>query len=108
MNWRNILSIFTVVALGVSSAIGQSAKRDKEQLVGSWSLVALTVGEGANQILPYGLKPKGSMMVDANGRFAITIMRSDLPKFSSNSRMTGTPDENKTIVQGSIAYYGTY
>ena len=77
-------------------------------LVGSWTLVSLTAGEGADQSLPYGPNPKGSMMVDANGRFMITVVRSDLPNFASNNRMRGTPDENNSVVQGSIAYYGTY
>ena len=35
-------------------------------------------------------------------------MRSDLPKFASNDRQTGTADENKAIVQGLICYFGTY
>ena len=48
------------------------------------------------------------MMVDANGRFSITVVRSDLPKFASNNRMTGTAEENKAIVQGVIAYFGIY
>jgi hypothetical protein len=47
-------------------------------------------------------------MVDANGRFSITVARSDLPKFASKNRMSGTPEENQAIVQGSIAYFGTY
>jgi hypothetical protein len=34
--------------------------------------------------------------------------RSDLPRFASNSRDTGTPEEYKTVVLGSIAYFGTY
>ena len=85
--------------------VGQTAK---ERLVGSWTLVSLTTGEGADQSLPYGPNPKGSMMVDANGRFMITVVRSDLPNFASNNRMVGTPDENNSVVQGSIAYYGTY
>src|SRR5215472_5339153 len=51
---------------------------------------------------------KGSMMADANGRFMITVVRSDFPNFASNNRMVGTPDENNSVVQGSIAYYGTY
>jgi hypothetical protein len=90
------------------STVGQSMKSDKELLVGSWTLISLTVGEGANQTLPYGPNPKGTMMVDANGRFSITVVRSDVPKVASNNRMTATPDENKAIVQGSIAYFGTY
>jgi Lipocalin-like domain len=36
------------------------------------------------------------------------ITGSNLPKFSSNDRTTGTADENKAVVQGSIAYFGTY
>jgi hypothetical protein len=83
-------------------------KSDKERLVGSWTLISLTAGEGANQTLPYGPNPKGTMMVDTNGRFSITVVRSGIPKVASNNRMTGTPDENKAIVLGCIAYFGTY
>ena len=44
----------------------------------------------------------------ANGRFSISLLRSDLPKFASNNRDTGTLDENKAVVRGSITYFGTY
>jgi Lipocalin-like domain len=91
-----------------SAIAAQSAKSDKERLIGTWTLVSLTSGEGANQTLPYGPDPKGTMMVDADGRFSITVVRSDLPKFASNNRMRGTPEENKAIVRGVISYFGTY
>ena len=81
---------------GEDGVVGQTAK---ERLVGSWTLVSLTAGEGAHQTLPYGPNPKGSMMVDANGRFMITVVRSDLPEFASNNRMVGTPDENKEMMR---------
>jgi hypothetical protein len=86
------------------SAPGQQAKSDQARLVGTWSLVSLTAGE----TLPYGHHPKGTMMVDANGRFSITVVRSDLPQFASNNRMTGTTAENTAVVQGCIAYFGSY
>ena len=38
----------------------------------------------------------------------LVLQRSTLPKFQSNSRLAGTPDQNRTIVQRSIAYFGTY
>ena len=79
----------------------------KEQIVGTWTLVSLTVGEGGDQTLPYGPNPKGTMMVDANGRFSITVLRSDLPKFASGNRMTGTPDECAAVIHGCISYFGT-
>ena len=88
--------------------VAHPGKSDKEQLVGSWILVSLTAGDGAKQSMPYGPNPKGTMMVDANGRFSITVVRSDLPRFASDNRMTGTPEENMAIVQGCIAYFGTY
>jgi hypothetical protein len=93
------------MAGGIVEQIGKS---DKEQLVGSWILVSLTAGDGTKETTPYGPNPKGTMMVDANGRFSITVVRSDLPRFASNNRMTGTLEENTAIVQGCIAYYGTY
>jgi lipocalin-like protein len=112
MNSDKVLRISAVTAFGIalmtSATIGQPAKSDRERFIGTWKLVSLTSGEGANQTLPYGPNPKGTMMVDANGRFSITVVRSDLPKFSSNNRRSGTPEENQAIVQGSIAYFGTY
>jgi Lipocalin-like domain len=43
---------------------------------------------------------------DCGGWVISTI--ADLPKFASNNRETGTAEENKAIVQGSLAYFGTY
>ena len=112
MNSTNILRISAITALGITlmtgTTLGQPAKSDKERFIGTWTLVSLTSGEGKDQTLPYGPNPKGTMMVDANGRFSIMVIRSDLPKFISNNRMSGTLEENKSVVQGSIAYYGTY
>jgi hypothetical protein len=41
-------------------------------------------------------------------RFSVIITRSDLPEFASNNRVAGTPEENKAIVHGSLAAFGTY
>jgi hypothetical protein len=87
---------------------GQATKTDKERLVGSWTEVSITAGAGGSQAEPFGPNPNGMMMVDASGHISLTTLRADLPKFQSNNRITGTADENKAIVQGSIAYFGTY
>jgi Lipocalin-like domain len=85
-----------------------SSKTDRERLIGTWRLTSLTRGEGADRALPYGPNPKGIMMVDGNGHFMITVVRSDLPAFASGNRMTGSAAENAAVVQGCIAYFGTY
>ena len=56
----------------------------------------------------FGPNPKGILIFESNGRFFQIGMRSDLPKFGTNNRATGTAEENKAVVQGSIAYFGTY
>jgi Lipocalin-like domain len=67
--------------------------------VGTWTPVSVEA---------FGPNPKGILIFDANGRFYPQILRSELPKIASNKRDTGTPEENKAVVSGSIAYYGTY
>jgi hypothetical protein len=101
------LIVFAFLA-GAPNAIGQATKTDKERLVGSWTTVSATAGGGGSQAEPYGPNPNGIMMVDVGGHLSLTQLRSDLPKFQSNNRFTGTADENKAIVQGSIAFFGTY
>ena len=56
----------------------------------------------------YGPNPQGQLTFGPDGRFSVIITRSDLPKFASNDRRSGTPEENKAIVQGSFAYFGSY
>jgi hypothetical protein len=48
------------------------------------------------------------VILTSNGRVILVITRADLPKFASNNRTTGTPEENKAAVAGSIGYFGTY
>jgi hypothetical protein len=107
--------VFTVPSLIVFAFLaaapgtfGQATMTDKERLVGSWTEVSITAGGGGSQAEPFGPNPNGMMMVDAAGHISLTTLRSDLPKFQSNNRIAGTADENKAIVEGSIAYFGTY
>ena len=78
-------------------------------MVGTWNLVSdvNTSADGRN-VEPFGPSPRGIAIFDSDGHFAIVISRPDLPKFASNNRMQGTPEENKAIVQGSIGFFGTY
>jgi lipocalin-like protein len=47
-------------------------------------------------------------MFDANGRYSIILIAAGLPKFVSGIRSGGTADENKAVVAGSLAHFGTY
>jgi hypothetical protein len=67
--------------------------------VGTWTLVSADV---------FGPSPKGALMFDANGHVSAHLMRSDIPKYASNNRAQGTPEEYKATVHGGITYFGTY
>ena len=47
-------------------------------------------------------------MFERSGRFSFALLSSNVPKFASNNRNTGTADENKAVVQGNISHFGTY
>src|SRR6202008_3776042 len=77
-------------------------------VVGTWTIVSAVVGEGASKVDVWGSEPKGTMILAENGRFAIVLMRGTPPKFTSNNRETGTPEENAAAIKGSIGYFGSY
>jgi hypothetical protein len=48
------------------------------------------------------------MILTADGHYTIVVGRTSLPKIKSGARSKGTAEENKTVVDGSIAHYGKY
>jgi hypothetical protein len=90
INRRGLVAgVLSLVVLGLApfaaTALAQApAKSLKDQLVGRWDLVAIGTG-GAD---PYGAKPTGSMLIDADGHYSVIVI-------------TGGKARN-------ISYYGTY
>lgn len=92
--------------LFVSDAVAQSPK---EQIGGAWTLVSAdSVRPDGSRVEVFGSNPKGIMIFSRDGHFALVQMRAGLPRIAANGRDHGTAEENKVIVQGSIAYFGTY
>jgi hypothetical protein len=74
-----------LIASLVSTSFAQSpAKSLRDQLVGHWQLVSVTINGQA----PYGANAKGSMFLDAGGHYSVVVV---------------TAGEAK-----SIAYFGNY
>ncbi|SRR6266508_1500917 len=77
-------------------------------VVGTWTLVSETAHQGDKTTEPLGHNPLGSIIFDRGGRFILMIARPGLPKFAANKRDAGTPEENKAVLAGSLAFFGTY
>jgi hypothetical protein len=94
-------TFFTVLSM---SAWAQTA----DDLRGIWTLVSSVTDKDGNKTEQFGHGAKGMMSLDAGGNFMLTIIGPDLPKFSVNSRVAGTAEENKAVVSNSIGMIGTY
>lgn len=99
-----------LTGLLAETAGGQSVtERGRGPFVGSWMLVSIHyVHADGTRIEPFGPGAKGMLVFDGNGHFSTQIISADRPKFKSNNRMIGTPDEFKAASQGVVAYFGTY
>jgi len=106
-----LIGICTAVLLAIALPAGDAAAQQKslkDQLIGPWTVVSVTLDQGGNKSEPFGPKPAGVFLFDAGGHFTTHITRPGRPKFVSNNREAGTADENKAAVQGTISNFGTY
>jgi hypothetical protein len=87
-----------------STASAQSAR----DVVGTWTLVSSVTERDGVSTDQFGSGAKGMLTLDADGHFMLTIIGPDLPRFISNNRALGTPEENKAVMSKSIAMIGTY
>ncbi len=113
MNQRTALVLSTMaLCLGVSLSpveVFAQQKPLKEQIVGSWTYVSAdTMRPDGSKVPTFGPNPAGLVIFGNDGRYVSLVVRSDMPKFGSNSRTSGTPEENKAAVEGSIATFGRY
>jgi hypothetical protein len=113
MNRRSsILSLYALVlcvgTVTTSSAIAQQ-KSFKEQLIGIWTFASsVDTNKDGTKTNRWGPNAKGQLMLDPSGRFSFMISRAGIPKFAASNVNQGTAEENKAVVQGIIAYIGTW
>ena len=114
MNRLRTLTITVISVLCLGFALDASdalAQRDvlKQQLIGTWTLVSNdnVAVDGTRRQL-FGPSPKGILILEANGRYAQIQLNPNRPKFKASTRMDGTPEENKAVVQGTSASFGTW
>jgi hypothetical protein len=102
-----------IIAIGLGLVLSSAAlaqqKSINEQIVGAWTLVAVTSEmDDGQKGEPFGSSPKGMIIFSSDGHFSLFQSRAEIPKIAANDRAKATPEEAQSIVASSIAYYGTY
>lgn len=99
--------LLLAVVLPWRGAIAQQALKD--QIVGTWTYVSVDLVRADGGRTPlYGPDPQGQAMFDGHGRYSLMTARAGQARFASGDRREGTAEENKAVVQGSIAHFGSY
>ena len=100
----------TLCALALAPApVGAQAGAPMSPLVGTWTLVLVdNVQPDGQRVHLYGDDPHGILTFDAQGRYALQILSGGRPRFASNDKAKGTPEEYKAAVQGSNSHFGRY
>jgi hypothetical protein len=87
---------------------GYSLAQTADDLHGTWVLVSSVTEKDGKKTEQFGSSAAGMMTLDADGHFMLTIIGPDLPRFASNNRAGGTPEENQAVISRSIAMIGSY
>jgi hypothetical protein len=105
--WTTMILLLIGAVLPGSGAIAQPTL--KGQIIGTWTYVSVDLvrPDGAREPL-FGPNPQGQASFDGNGRYILMTARAGQAKFASTNRLEGTPEENKAVVQASIAHFGRY
>ena len=107
----NLLRVVVTVALVFHATISfgwRTWAQNVGDVVGTWVLISSVTEKDGVKTDQFGSGAKGMLRLDSNGRFMLTIIGPDLPKFASNNRATGTAEENRAVVSKSIAMIGSY
>src|SRR5436309_9941991 len=102
---RNLLggAVAAACALVVlpQAAVAQQ-KPLKEQIVGTWTLVSSDTVQYGARYPTFGPSPKGIAVFDASGRYVFSFVDPSVAKFASNTRTSGTANEHKAVVEGTL------
>jgi hypothetical protein len=102
---------FASLAAGVAASSFTHAQGPslKDQVVGSWQYVSVDLVRADGSRTPlFGPDPDGMAVFDGSGHYILLTSRHAQPRFAANNREQGTDDENKAVVRGSIAHFGSY
>jgi hypothetical protein len=105
LGWSVVAGLILSFTLGI---IGAERRTLKNQLVGTWTLVdwdeVYTNGSQAQRV---NGGPAGVHVFGPDGRFFALLARPDSAEYPAANRLHTLVDD-KPVIDGSVAYFGTY
>jgi Lipocalin-like domain len=102
-------SLLAAASMLLFVGVALAQQPHKELIVGTWMLVSdENVAADGTRRNGFGPSPVGMAVFDNTGRFSVILTRLDTPKFVSNDRKKGTPEEYKASSESVLCYFGTY
>src|SRR5438105_9208996 len=109
MSRASMLNLIVMTVAGTALFAKFSTAQTASELVGAWTLVSdENLRPDGTRVQVMGPNPPGLVIFLPDGRYSLQLLRADRPKFGSNNRMQGTPEENKAAVQGANPHWGRY
>jgi hypothetical protein len=101
------------IPFGLAAALlllnaGLASAQSAGDIVGTWTFVSSINEQNGRKTETYGPGATGMMTLDAQGYYSLMIIGANLPKYASNNRTSGTPEEYRAIASRSNAHFGTY
>ena len=100
---------FVFLALfGASMLVAQAVKtRDPNQVAGTWRMISAQLETADGSVPAYGTKPSGLLVFTEDLHYVEVLTNANVPKFASDVRGHGTPEENRAAMASSIGMIGT-
>lgn len=103
------MKAYHLAALALLYSSGTATAQTVQDLAGTWTVVKIEMVRPDGTRAPaFGDNPHTQLILTAAGHFSQFFIRSDIPKFASGNRLTGTAEENAAVVKGSSAAFGTF
>lgn len=105
------LTLLVLILVNTILCDSQSSKTAgiPKWIEGTWKLISVeNIYPDGNKVYPYGDQPKGLLMFDADGNYALQIVKAVRMNVASGDKNKGTPEENAALVQGSNSHFGKY
>src|SRR5512143_4053434 len=81
----------------------------QQQFLGTWKLVSAVFRRPDGTAIQYlGDNPMGMLIYTLDGHMSVHLVRRDRPRFATEDRMGGTPEQVRAAFIGYQGYFGTY